>query len=645
MMGKTGIGFATAVCLVAGGLATASAVPAKAQNFFDQLFGSSRNYDRGGERYYRQRNDGYNWGRRDSGYNDSYRWSRQSSGYDPEAVRVSAPKYYEYKPDVLKRFSLAGLAQVETASADETQPLMEKTPFVEARGHLSAMSIRTLPEVAEAIKAWYAKEQRFVWVSDGRVNTLARTALEALSRADLFGLSPEDYRVDVPAEDFDPADPSARQEALMRFEMEMSAKVLAYALDAARGRIDPNRISGYHDFVRNKVDLAGALTEMSGMADVGGWLDGRNPDNAPFRALVAELAALRASDDGPRVEIASDTFLRPGTVNPELANVTAAIRLRASADLKFAHATTLAGYADGAEYTPALVALVRAFQTESGLKPDGIVGKGTIGVLTFRSVQDKMDKVTLAMERLRWLPRNLGARHVFVNQPAFQASYMEEGKQPLTMKVVVGTKANQTYFFMDKIETVEFNPYWGVPLSIIVNEMLPKLDQNPYYLDQIGYEVTTPQGQRISSGQVDWYAVATKRTSVNVRQLPGGDNALGELKILFPNAHAIYMHDTPAKELFTKPTRAFSHGCIRLENPRAMAAAVLGKSVDYIASRVAQGQNESDQMTANVPVYVSYFTAWPGTDGKVRYYDDMYERDIHLARAIDRTNRARQIEG
>src|SRR5690606_10567877 len=154
--------------------------------------------------------------------------------------------------------------------------------------------------------------------------------------------------------------------------------------------------------------------------------------------------------------------------------------------------------------------------------------------------------------------------------------------------------ANQTYFFMDKIETVEFNPYWGVPLSIIVNEMLPKLNQNPYYLDQIGYEVTTPQGQRISSGQVDWYAVATKKQSVNVRQLPGGDNALGELKILFPNAHAIYMHDTPAKELFSKPVRAFSHGCIRLEDPRAMAAAVLGTSTDYIASRVVQGQNQSD---------------------------------------------------
>jgi murein L,D-transpeptidase YcbB/YkuD len=325
--------------------------------------------------------------------------------------------------------------------------------------------------------------------------------------------------------------------------------------------------------------------------------------------------------------------------------VIAAIRLRSTPEFRSAHATTLAGYADGDEYTPALVELVRDYQALAGLKPDGIVGPGTISTLTFLTAQDKIEKVTIAMEQLRWLPRDLGKRYVFVNQPAFTATYMEAGREPLSMKVVVGQKSNQTYFFMDKIETVEFNPYWGVPLSIIVNEMLPKLSQNPYYLDDIGYEVTTLQGQRISSGQVDWYAVARKQSSVNVRQLPGGDNALGELKILFPNKHAIYMHDTPAKALFSKPTRAFSHGCIRLENPRAMAAAELGKSVDYIGSRVAQGQNESDTVTDDVAVYVSYFTAWPGTDGEVKYYDDMYERDVHVSRAIDRTNRARQIEG
>jgi len=279
------------------------------------------------------------------------------------------------------------------------------------------------------------------------------------------------------------------------------------------------------------------------------------------------------------------------------------------------------------------------------LKADGIVGRGTIRALTEMSTREKIGKVKLAMERLRWLPRELGGRHVIINQPAFTATYMETGKTPLSMKVV-GKKSNQTYFFMDKIEKVEFNPYWGVQLSIIANKMLPQLGQNPYYLDDIGYEVTTLQGQRVSSAQVNWYAVANKQAMINVRQPPGKKNALGELKILFPNAHAIYMHDTPHKNLFKKDARAFSHGCVRLENPRAMAAAVLGKSVDCVGSRVAQGENDSDPVKADIPVYVSYFTAWPepGAGDEIKYYDDMYDRDVYLNRAVERTERTRKIE-
>ncbi|HSM19454.1 MAG TPA: L,D-transpeptidase family protein, partial [Hyphomicrobiales bacterium] len=255
--------------------------------------------------------------------------------------------------------------------------------------------------------------------------------------------------------------------------------------------------------------------------------------------------------------------------------------------------------------------------------------------------QDKIDKLVLAMERARWLPAYLGNRYVFINEPAFQATYSETGKEPLSMRVVVGKKENQTYFFADKVEKVEYNPYWGVPESIIINEMVPKLYRDPSYLDRLGYEVTTQSGRRVSSRSVDWYGVASRRVPINVRQPPGRKNALGLVKIMFPNKHSIYMHDTPAKQLFEKDMRAFSHGCVRLQKPREMAAAVLGKSVDYVDRRIAQGRNDSEQVTGNIPVYVSYFTAWPAADGKVRYYDDMYERDMYLARAIERTEAAR----
>ncbi len=209
------------------------------------------------------------------------------------------------------------------------------------------------------------------------------------------------------------------------------------------------------------------------------------------------------------------------------------------------------------------------------------------------------------------------------------------------MRVVVGSKANQTYFFQDEIQTVEVNPYWGVPQSIIINEMLPKLRNDPGYLDRMGYQVEIG-GRSVPSSSVNWTG---STASVAVRQPPSSDNALGELKILFPNAHAIYMHDTPSKSFFKRDQRALSHGCVRLADPRRMAAAVLGTSVEDVGKEIGGGSNKALQVPQKVPVYVAYFTAWPNKDGVIEYFDDVYERDMYVNRALDATRDARRAEG
>lgn len=691
-------------------------------------------------------------------------------------IRVSSPKVFTYKPDLLASVSLAKLAaiqvasaapkQTDTTSSDLSAPHASDqggltargetlSAFMQARGHLSTMSLRTMKDVGNALQTHYAANPEFIWITGGRINAKAFEALDVLARADKFGLDVEDYRVNLPpdmtqtdaipstssqtAQTNDessviaveverpatvpvgegaagndktgseqnkvgetaqgpkqgpkqgqvpatvespgasdaraeatvastapasdtgsipdtaldtsalrstqpglieagglPDDPS-QQRRLMQFEMELSDKVLTYILDATRGRVDPNRISGYHDLPRHKVDLAAALAALSIGDDIAGALESRHPDNAHFDKLKNALAALHESEEETPVTIAGDTLIKPGKSHSELANIVAAIRLRGSETLKTAHADTLSAY-DGTEiYTPDLVALVKDFQRDSKLTADGVVGQNTIRALTGITKADKIKKVVLAMERLRWLPRQFGDRHVFINQPAYNATYFDPEREPLSMRVVVGKKSNQTNFFYDEIETVEYNPYWGVPLSIIVNEMMPKLQNDPYYLDNAGYEVTTLQGDRVSSASVDWYSVATKQSSINVRQPPGRKNALGSLKILFPNKHAIYMHDTPAKSLFKRDRRAYSHGCIRLQYPDKMAAAVLGKSTDYISSRISQGENESDRVAGNIAVYSSYFTAWPTLENTIGYYDDVYGRDALLTKALQRT--------
>lgn len=560
-------------------------------------------------------------------------------------VKVSSPRVYTYKPDVMKTFDLSALSRLEIASADPYLLPLGSSAFDESRRFLDGTKIRAASEVGTAILEYYSAHPDFVWVDGTAANDNARAAVAVMAKADEIGLSQSDYQVDIPSDGFDMTDMVSRQRQLMMFEMNMSAKVLSYVLDATRGRIDPNRLSGYHDFKRKDVDLAAALGNLAATSDAGVYIAGSNPGNRQFNALKDELAQLRASEENDLIVIANGTFLKPGAKNPEVSNVVAAIRKRGSDKLLVDHGITLYEYeiSGGPDYTPELVAMVKDFQRENKLSADGIVGKMTIAKLTDLSNVDKIDKVVLAMERLRWLPRNLGSKHVFINQPAYRATFVKNDKDAISMRVVVGKKSNQTNFFQDEIETVEYNPYWGVPRSIIINEMLPKLRSDPSYLDRLGYELTDRRGRRVSSRSVNWYSVG-KNVPVDVRQPPGRKNALGELKILFPNKHAIYMHDTPSKSLFDRDARALSHGCIRLHDPRGMAAAVLGTSREHIASQISQGRNLAEPVPGKIPVYVSYFTAWPQEDGSVGYYSDMYGRDKRLGMAIERTREVRAAQ-
>ncbi|HXV30540.1 MAG TPA: murein L,D-transpeptidase, partial [Sinorhizobium sp.] len=538
--------------------------------------------------------------------------------------RVTGPRYYTYKADALRKVATDRLVDpVVTGSVrNYGLPPMLRVPLSDARQFLPDVEVRATADVAKAVEGFYSGRTEFLWIAGSSLNARAKSALAVLRDAAKVGLDPSDYTVAVPADDFDRGDMIARDKELVRFEIAMSAAVLTYVQDTVRGRIDPNRISGYHDFKRKSVDLVGFLEKVAGSSDAAALIEEQNPKSPQFLALSRELERLRAETDAtPRVEIAPGTLLKPGDSNPELANVVAGIRQKASEALKTEHAVLLASYQGTPEYTPELVSLVEAFQKEQGLKPDGVVGQASIRALTGGdTTESKIGKVEIAMEQARWLPDGLGDRYVFINQPAFMAYYNEHGSEQFSMRVVVGSKVNQTYFFRDEIQTVEVNPYWGVPQSIIVNEMLPKLRNDPGYLDRMGYQVEVG-GRVVSSSAVNWYG---STTSVAVRQPPSSDNALGELKILFPNAHAIYMHDTPSKSFFKRDQRALSHGCVRLSEPRRMAAAVLGVSEDEVGKEIASGRNKALPVPQKIPVYVSYFTAWPNKDGAVEYFSDVY---------------------
>jgi len=554
--------------------------------------------------------------------------------------KVTSPTYYTYKPDPMRLVNTAKFADpVVTGAVVDASATSGDQSGVQRR-YLADAKVRADGNVAKSLETYYGDTKNpLVWVSGTDVNDRAKAAMSFLAGVGSVGLDPADYAVDLPAVDPANPDPAVRDHALTEFELQLSSKVLAYVQDTVRGRIDPNKLSGYHDFKRKVVNLDPVLKLARMSPDVGAYLTSRSPDGREFDILKKELAKLKAEGgDQEQITINLSGLLRPGDSSPEVANVVKAVGKHGSEALKTQHAAMLAAYTGSPDYSPEVVSLVEDFQKEHGLKPDGVIGQATVRVMTGGdSNTAKINKLVVAMEQARWLPEDLGSRYVMINQPAFMVYYHNDNKEQLSMRVVVGQPSHQTFFFEDQIQTVEFNPFWGVPQSIIINEMLPKLRADPNYLDRMGYEVAV-NGRAVPSSSVDWYG---STANISVRQPPSGDNALGELKILFPNVHAIYMHDTPQRSFFKRDMRALSHGCVRLADPRAMAAAVLNTTVDDVAKQIAGGQNKAVSVPQRIPIYIAYFTAWPNKDGKVEYFNDVYDRDTYTMKAFDITSKAR----
>ena len=568
-----------------------------------------------------------------------------------QRVTVKGPQIYDYKPDTLVNIDFSALDMQVTAATEPVtvDPLTsgmspirpqirEETPgqraFDAVTNYLKSVNVKAEKEIAQAIVDYYSSQRSFMWSADDKVLDRAKNVAAFFARADEDGLNPDEYAVTIPADNFDGAAESERQQKLAEFEIRMSARALRYAIDAGEGRVIADRLSGFHDLPRNRVDPKAVLEKLASESDPAAYLHGFQPSNEQYAALKRELANTEPPSAEP-IRISLNGIIKPGDTNDQLSKVVALISRHAPAGYLAQHKQVLDTHASGDVYDPELVSAIKDYQKLSGSTPDGVIGRNTLSALQGEQSSIKRDRILYSMERLRWLPHDFGTRYVMVNQPAYRAEYFEDGKEKLAMNVVIGSPTHQTYFFYNKVQTVVFNPSWGVPRSIILNEMLPKVMRDTSYLDRNGYEVYAG-GKKVSASAVNWSAVAAGKAHVGIRQKPSLDNALGELKILFPNTLDIYMHDTPAKSYFSRDMRALSHGCIRLERPRDMAAAVLGTSVTDLEKYF--GKNERGiKVKEPVPVFISYFTAWPEADGKIHYYGDVYDRDSGLQKAFDKT--------
>jgi len=357
------------------------------------------------------------------------------------------------------------------------------------------------------------------------------------------------------------------------------------------------------------------------------------PSSFGYKSMLRELRRLkRIKANGGWKKIANSSQLRYGKSGKQVEILIN--RLRSSGDYTCSEGKN--------HYDSCLKKAVKRFQRRHGLYPSGKVNRYTRKKLNL-SVDWKINKVLLNLDRIKRLPDQPENRYIMVNIPDFRLYYIENGREKLSMRVIVGDDTHHTPIFSNKISFIVLNPYWIMPDSIVQTEIIPAMLKNPNYLEERGYEVRTSYNTKrasIDTTKIDWAKVLRYRQTKKYKfmQPPGPKNALGKIKFKFPNQFSVYLHDTPNKKLFKKGRRAFSHGCIRIAEPNRLLATFASheRSVSYNRSqRILRGKNKTQLNLSNpVPVHIVYLTAWINTDGLLHYRNDVYHYDRKQRRTI-----------
>ncbi|MFO1111860.1 MAG: L,D-transpeptidase family protein [Bradyrhizobium sp.] len=522
------------------------------------------------------------------------------------------------KPETATTTPAAPAPAAAAAPASEpvkvsTVPAADQPVADRLREQLAGKSLRYFDRKGErqAVEKFYsARDYAPVWTTAGGLTAAAKGVVARLQDAASEGLNISDY----PLPDFAAA---TTPEALADAELKLTSSMLDYARHAQSGRMHWSQVSADILYPDHPTDPSEVLANVTGAKDASAALGSYNPPHKLYKELKAKLAELRGQGDGPVVTIAEGPALafkagskKQPAVAPEDERVP---QLRAKLGIE---------NPDDKKYDEKVAAAVRKFQEGADLKPTGVLDDKTIKAINSPKRDRTIDTVLVNMERWRWLPRQLGASnlnnaYVILNIPDFTLKVMQGGSQVWTTRVVTGKPGSHaTPMLTETMKFITVNPTWNVPPSIIYNEYLPALQQDPTVLQRMGLRL-----ERNRDG------------SIHISQPPGEANALGRIRFNFPNKFLVYQHDTPDKHLFAKEERAFSHGCMRVQNPDQYAATLLNitmPNASYTPEKVRgmYGHSEIDlKFPTPIPVNITYQTAFVDDAGKLQIRKDIYGRD------------------
>ncbi len=473
-----------------------------------------------------------------------------------------------------------------------------------------------------------------LWFKNGKPTKEAGDVIQSLSHADSKGLNAVDYDSELLTKSLK----NGVSENTSQVDVALTVAVMRYLSDLRVGRVDFKSLSNDFDIPDKRIHLAAFVQKLTTSSQVKQLLDSVEPQLPQYRVLPKALARYRKLAQDPKLSerLSDSKTIHPGEAFAQTNLL--AYKLHKLGDLKKMPSP-------GESYSGEVVKGVKNFQQRHGIDQDGVLGKGTFRQLN-TPMKKRVEQIILAMERFRWFPNDFGQNAIVVNLPEFRArAYRKVGEQKyqleLEMNVVVGKAypRNQTPVFNKRMNHLVLAPYWNVPTSITKGELIPKLDKDPSYLSKKHYEIVDGEGNTHSYNSNSKSALLNGK--LRIRQKPGDHNSLGLVKFMFPNKYSVYMHGTPAQSLFAKSKRDYSHGCIRLEDPLAMAqyiTALDGQGDTWTKERLKKtmesGKATTVKLNADIQVFVLYTTVVVHQDGKIFFYDDIYGHDKKLASAL-----------
>lgn len=406
-----------------------------------------------------------------------------------------------------------------------------------------------------------------------------------------------------------------------RLDLLLSDAFLTYARHLYYGKLDPTKLNEFWGISRKEKDLAELLKNGMESGDFNAIFDELRPDHQVYHDLKKSLADYEAmkEDEGPINDIPSGELIKPGDNDPRIPAIAKRLVFLERAQID----TTVMDHT----YSEQLVAAVKEFQQSKSIQTDGIIGNSTIEELN-KGPKDRYLQILANLERWRWYPRDLGEHYILINIPNFKLAVVKDGDTIREHNVIAGAKERQTPIFSDTLDHLVINPTWTVPPTIKSQDIIPKMAANRSYLSSNNMTVTGPNGERIDPSRVNWNS--NEAMNYTFTQVAGPSNPLGRVKIMYPNKYLIYLHDTPAKSLFSQTDRAESSGCVRVENAVDLSAYVVEDqnewTQDKIEDIIKTGETTVVKIDQPIQVHHFYWTAWRA-GGETVFTSDVYELD------------------